>query len=114
MSGTELEDRIAEAFEKRGYIVFRRKNHCDVLAVKPNMAVAYLVECKDYQLSAKQQILAVRELNRNYTHALEVLLENRLYAERILKILVARAFSYQARGVYQYTPEEMLKHIESS
>ena len=53
MSGTELEDRVAEPFEKRGYIVFRRKNHCDVLAVKPNMAVAYLVECRDYRLSKK-------------------------------------------------------------
>jgi len=52
----------------------------------------YLVERKDYTLLRKQQILAVRGLNRNYTHALEVLLENRLYAERILKILVARAF----------------------
>jgi len=114
MSGTELEDRLAEAFQKQGYIVFRRKNHCDVLAVKPSMAVAYLVECKDYALSRKQQILAVRELNRNYTHALEVLLENRLYVERILKVLVAHAFSYQARGIYQYTPAEMVKHIQSS
>lgn len=114
MSGAELEDRVAEAFEKQGYIVFKRKNHCDVLAVKPSMAVAYLVECKDYAFSRKQQILAVRELNRNYTHALEVLLENRLYAERILKVLVAHAFSYQARGVYQYTPAEMVKHTQSS
>jgi len=114
MSGTELEDRVAEAFDKRGYIVFRRKNHCDVLAVKPNMAVAYLVERKDYRLSRKQQILAVRELNRNYAPALEVLLENRLYAERRLKVLVAHAFSYQARGVYQYTPAEIVKHIQSS
>jgi len=114
MSGTELEDRVAEAFEKRGYIVFRRKNHCDVLAVKPNTAVAYLVECKDYALSRKQQILAVRELNRNYTHALEILLENRLYAEKILRVLVAHAFSYQARGIYQYTPAEIVEHIQSS
>jgi len=114
MSGTELEDRVAEVFEKRGYIVFRRRNHCDVLAVKPNVAVAYLVECKDYALSKKQQILAVRELNRNYTHALEVLLENRLYAGRVLKVLVAHAFSYQARGIYQYTPAEIVKHIQSS
>ncbi len=114
MSGTELEDRVAEAFEKRGYIVFRRKNHCDVLAVKPNTAVTYLVECKDYALSRKQQILAVRELNRNYTHALEILLENRLYAEKILRVLVAHAFSYQARGVYQYTPAEIIEHIHSS
>jgi len=114
MSGTELEDRVAEAFEKRGYIVFRRKNHCDVLAVKPDIAVVYLVECKDYALSRKQQILAVRELNRNYVHALEILLENRLYAEKILKVLVAQAFSYQARGIYQYTPAEIVEHMRSS
>jgi len=78
------------------------------------MAVAYLAECKDYALSRKQQILAVRELNRNYTYALEVLLGNRLYVERVLKVLVAHAFPYQARGVYQYTPAEMVKHIQSS
>jgi len=56
----------------------------------------------------------VRELNRNYTYALEVLLANRLYVERILKVLVAHAFSYQARGIYQYTPAEMVKHIQPS
>jgi len=32
MSGTVLEDMVAEAFEKREYIVFTRRNHCDVLA----------------------------------------------------------------------------------
>jgi len=74
MAGTVLEDKISEAFHKRGYIVFTRKNHCDVLAVKPDMTLAYLVECKDYELSKKQQKLAVRELNRNYTHALELLI----------------------------------------
>jgi hypothetical protein len=78
LSGAVLEDQVAEAFEKQGYIVFKRKNHCDVLAVKPDMALAYLVECKDYVLSRKQQILAVRELNRNYTHGLELLIKNRL------------------------------------
>lgn len=62
----------------------------------------------------KQQILAVRELNRDYTHILEILLENRLYAERILKVLVAHAFSYQAEGVYQYIPAGIVKHIRSS
>jgi len=75
LSGTLLEDQVAEAFKKRGYIVFKRRNHCDVLAIKPDMALAYLMECKDYELSQKQQKLAVRELNRNYTHALELLLE---------------------------------------
>jgi len=113
MSGAVLEDQIAEAFEKRGYIVFKRRNHCDVLAVKPNMALAYLVECKDYQLSSKQQRLAVRELNRNYTHALELLLENRLHPQRILRVLVAHAFSYQAKNILQYTPTDFLKHILS-
>lgn len=33
MSGTELEDKVAEAFERKGYVVFVRRNHCDVLAV---------------------------------------------------------------------------------
>jgi len=113
MSGAVLEDQIAEAFEKRGYIVFKRRNHCDVLAVKPNMALAYLVECKDYQLSSKQQRLAVRELNRNYTHALELLLENRLHPQRILRVLVAHGFSYQAKNILQYTPTDFLKHILS-
>lgn len=114
MSGAVLEDQVAEAFGKQGYIVFKRKNHCDVLAVKPNMALAYLVECKDYALSRKQQILAVRELNRNYTHGLELLIKNRLCPEKILKVLVAHGFSYQAKKVYQYTPTEFLKHISSS
>jgi hypothetical protein len=45
-----LEDQVAEAFKKRGYIVFTRRNHCDVLAIKPDMALAYLVECKDYEI----------------------------------------------------------------
>lgn len=111
MSGVELEDMIAEAFEKQGYIVFKRKNHCDVLAVKPDMALAYLVECKDYQLSRKQQSLAVRELNRNYTHALELLKDKRLYPERILRVLVAQAFSHQSRDILQYTLTEFLEHI---
>ena len=114
MTGAALEDRVAEAFEKNGFIVFKRKNHCDVLAVKPNTAIAYLVECKDYKLSRKQQILAVRELNRNYTHALEILLENRLFAEKVLKILVAHAFAYQARDIYQYTPPDLLRHVQQS
>ncbi len=39
-----LEDQIAEALEKQDYIVFKRKNHCDVLAVKTDIALAYLVE----------------------------------------------------------------------
>jgi len=114
LSGTLLEDQVAEAFKKRGYIVFTRRNHCDVLAIKPDMALAYLVECKDYELSQKQQKLAVRELNRNYTHALELLLETHLNPQRILKVLVARSFEYQARGIFQYTPEEFLQHISTS
>lgn len=81
MSGKALEDQVAEAFENNGFIVFKRKIHCDVLAVKPNAAGTYLVGYKDYKLSRKQQILTVRE-NRNYTHALEILLENRLFAEK--------------------------------
>ncbi|MGC9346250.1 MAG: restriction endonuclease [Candidatus Bathyarchaeales archaeon] len=113
MSGTALEDTVAEAFKKTGYIVFTRSNHCDVLAVKPDMSLAYLVECKDYTLSRKQQLLAVRELNRNYTHALELLIRKRLCPERILKVLVAKGFAYQARGVLQYTPETFIQHVSS-
>jgi len=108
-----LEDTVSEAFRKKGFIVFTRQNHCDVLAVKPDMTLAYLVECKDYALSRKQQILAVRELNRNYTHALELLIKQRLFPDKIVKVLVARGFAYQARGILQYTPENFIEHISS-
>ncbi len=113
MSGALLEDTVSEAFRRRGFIVFTRQNHCDVLAVKPDMSLAYLVECKDYALSRKQQVLAVRELNRNYTHALELLIRQRLCPEKIVKVLVARGFAYQARGILQYTPEKFIEHITS-
>jgi len=113
MSGSALEDTIAEAFKKKGFIVFTRRNRCDVLAVKPDMSLAYLVECKDYALSGKQQALAVRELNRNYTHALELLIQKHLCPEKILKVLVARGFAHQARGTLQYTPETFVKHVSS-
>jgi len=113
MSGTELEDAVAEAFRKKGYIVFVRKNHCDVLAVKPDMTLAYLIECKDYALSRKQQFLAVRELHRNYTHALELLIKHRLFPDKILKVLVAKGFAYRSRGILQYTPKAFIKHVTS-
>jgi len=113
MGGAVLEDMVAEAFKKKGYIVFTRTNHCDVLAVKSDMSLAYLVECKDYTLSRKQQVLAVRELNRNYTHGLELLIQKRLCPEKILKVLVAKGFAYQARGILQYTPETFIHHISS-
>jgi len=113
VSGTLLEDMIAGAFKKKGYIVFTRRNHCDVLAVKPNMSLAYLVECKNYVLSRKKQLLAVRELNRNYTHALELLIQKRLCPEKILKVLVAKGFAYHARGILQYTPETFIQHVSS-
>lgn len=108
-----LEDAVSEAFRRRGFIVFTRQNHCDVLAIKPDMSLAYLVECKDYALSRKQQVLAVRELNRNYTHALELLIRQRFCPDRIVKVLVARGFAYQARGILQYTPEKFIEHITS-
>ena len=113
MSGAVLEDRVAEAFKKKGYIVFTRRNHCDVLAVKPDMSLAYLVECKDYVLSRKHQLLAVRELNRNYTHALEILIKKCLCPEKILKVLVARGFAYQAKGILQFTPETFIHHVST-
>ncbi len=108
-----LEDAVSEAFRKGGFIVFTRQNHCDVLAVKPDMSLAYLVECKDYALSKKQQVLAVRELNRNYTHALELLIKQHLCPQKILKVLVARGFAYQSRGILQYTPKTFIEHISS-
>jgi len=113
MSGVVLEDMVAEAFKKKGYIVFTRRNHCDVLAVKSDMSLAYLVECKDYALSRKQQVLAVRELNRNYTRALELLIQQRLCPEKVLKVLVAKGFAYHARGILQYTPETFIRHVSS-
>jgi hypothetical protein len=76
------------------------------------MALAYLVECKDYELSRKQQSHAVRELNHNYTHALELLKDQRLYPEKILRVLIARGFSHQSRGILQYTATEFLEHID--
>jgi len=113
MSGAVLEDLVAEAFKKRNYIVFTRRNHCDVLAIKSDMSLAYLVECKDYVLSRKQQVLAVRELNRNYTHALELLIQQRLCPEKVLKVLVAKGFAYHARGILQYTPKTFIQHVSS-
>lgn len=110
MSGSELEDRVAEAFRRKGYMVWLRKNRCDILAVRGS--VAYLVECKNYVLSNKQQRLAVRQLNRNYTKALEVLLKEKIWVEKVVKVLVANGFSYRARGILQYTPEEFLEHVE--
>ena len=87
------------------------KNHCDILAVKPDTALAYLVKCKDYELSRKQQSMAVRELNQNYTYALELLKNHRFYPEKILRVLIAQAFSHQSRGILQYTSTEFLNHI---
>jgi hypothetical protein len=113
MSGVVLEDAIAEAFKRKGYIVFTRRNHCDVLAVRPDMSLAYLVECKDYVLSSKQQLLAIRELNRNYTRALELLIQKHLCPEKILKVLVAKGFAHQTRGTLQYTPEAFVRHVSS-
>ena len=109
MSGSELEDLIAEAFRAMGYRVWVRRNHCDILAVRGSLA--YLVECKNFALSRKEQILAVRQLNRNYARALEVLLREKVWASRVVKVLVAKGFSYHARGILQYTPQEFVEHI---
>ncbi|MHC1589405.1 MAG: hypothetical protein ACXQTQ_00390 [Candidatus Hecatellaceae archaeon] len=108
--GSELEDKIAQAFRKMRYRVFLRRNRCDILAVRGRLA--YLVECKNYSLSKKEQKLAVRQLNRNYTRALEILLQERIWVESIARVLVAKGFTYQARGILQFTPEEFLEHIE--
>jgi hypothetical protein len=106
---SELENKVADTFRRMGYRVFLRCNRCDVLAVRGSLA--YLVECKDYELSKKGQRLAVRQLNRNYTRALEILLKERIWANKVVKILVAKGFAYQARGVLQFKPEEFIEHI---
>ena len=58
--GSELEEKIAQAFLKMKYRVFLRRNRCDILAVRGKLA--YLVECKNYILSKKEQKSAVRQL----------------------------------------------------
>lgn len=106
-----LEDAIEFTFKQQEYIVLKRKNYCDILAVNPNMSLAYLVECKDFYLSTKEQKMAVRQLNKNYVHALELLITHRLWPEHILRVLVARRFAHQSRNILQYTPEELIAHI---
>ena len=110
--GVALENRIADAFEERGYIVFLLRNHIDVLAVRHDNH-AYLVECKNYRLCRSQQMKAVKQLNRNLQYALEVLQDYRLSVnpKYITRVLVAQGFAYQSRGILQYNPEEFLNHI---
>jgi hypothetical protein len=104
-TGSELEDAIAETFRQRGYITFTRTNRCDIVAVKPDGSLAFIVEAKDWDLKRKAQVLAVRQLNRNYTRALEVLVERGIQARQMKKLLVARSFAYQSRNIYQFTPD---------
>jgi len=47
MSGTVLEDMVAEAFEKRGYIVFTRRNHCDVLARASQTTLFFMLSTQE-------------------------------------------------------------------
>jgi len=109
--GAELEDRIGRAFKDANYLTFVREHHCDIVALNLSSGLCYLVECKNYTLSPKQQRRAVRQLNRNYKCALELLAKKDLSPSCILKVLVAPEFTYQARGVLQYTPEEFISHI---
>jgi len=102
---SELENRVADLFKECGYYVMTRRNHCDVLAVKGNLA--FLLECKNYSLTGKQQASAVRQLNRNYTHALELLLKLRFTINVVVKALVAESFHHQSRNILQFTYEEL-------
>lgn len=83
-----------------------------MVAVKPDGSLAFVVEAKDWSLSRKAQIHAVRQLNRNYTKALEILVERGLRARRIVKVLVARAFAYHSRGILQFTTDAFLTYLE--
>jgi len=40
VSGSVLEDEVVEAFKRQGYVVFVRKNHCDILAMMPKAELA--------------------------------------------------------------------------
>jgi len=110
-----LEDTIERVLKQEGYIVYKRKNHCDILAVKPNGSLGYLVECKDFKLSKKEQKHAVRQLNRNYVYALELLIKDKMWTNTdfIIRVLVAKKFSHQSRNIRQYTPKEFIAHILS-
>jgi len=44
---------------------------------------------------------------------LELLIKQRLCPEKILRVLVAKGFAYQAKGVLQFTPEAFIGHISS-
>ncbi|MFQ5870675.1 MAG: nuclease-related domain-containing protein [Candidatus Geothermarchaeales archaeon] len=110
--GSELEDAIADAFRRKGWITFTRTNRCDVVAVRPDGSLAFVVEAKNWSLSRKAQIHAVRQLNRNYTKALEILVERGLRAQRIVKVLVARAFAHNSRGILQFTTEAFLTYLK--
>ena len=103
---SELENRVADLLRDRGFYVLTRQNHCDVLAIKHQ--VPFLVECKDYDLNKKQQAKAVRQLNRNYTYALETLIQLRLpVVLPVIKILVAKSFDHWSHNILQFTYEEL-------
>ena len=103
---SELENRVADLLRDRGFYVLTRQNHCDVLAIKHQ--VPFLIECKNYDLTSKQQAKAIRQLNRNYTYALETLLQLRLPVRLpVIKILVAKSFDHWSRNISLYTYEEL-------
>jgi len=107
--GTTLEDTIARHLFNNGFIVFIRRNHCDIIAWRGGLA--YVVECKSYDLSKKQQTKAVKQLNNNRKRAIKILDNMRLSSDIILKVLIANSFHHRSHGIYQYTPEEFIDHL---
>jgi len=95
--------------ESCGYTTFTRVNGCDIIAWMRSLT--YLIECKGYSLSPKQQFFAARQLNNNYKNAKSYLEKIGLRTEMIVKVLIAYKFSHFSKGVYQFTPEEFTNHM---
>lgn len=108
LKGSDLENFISEALYNNGWIVFTRKNHCDILAWR--FGLVYLIECKGYDLSKKQQTNAVKQLNNNIDNATNFLGKMDLSIQILMRILVAKSFHHNSYGIYQYTPKEFILH----
>lgn len=104
-----MENIIGEYLNNNGWIVFTRTNYCDVVAWKSG--IVYLIECKGYNLSKKQQINAIKELNNNLRRAKELLKRYNLEYDIFMRILVAPSFNHNSHGIYQYTPEDFIEPI---
>lgn len=107
-----LEDKIANAFRDGGFWVFVRKNRIDVLAFTPDCSLGYVIECKNYELSRKQQQNAVQQLNREEYYARDICEYLGINVKYLLKILCAQSFHHGSfrYGIYQYTPSDLIEH----